>query len=191
MSDKTLEERHPEWGKKEWRTLAVLNAESLDHAEANLERLQNKFEQVTGENGRLSAEVSELKQTIATLMWLEEQAQDGRYSDEFIGKRYRAAMWEHGEDGYMSRVPVSGSPELRTDETANTTSFKVLAREALRLLANCQCTVSERDSGHVSDCVVPQVEGRLEEHFGRYWFDMFLSGKGITTDGKPEPDNDA
>lgn len=70
-----------------------------------------------------------------------------------------------------------------TDETTKTTSFKLLARETLRLLANCPCSVAERDSGHLTDCVVPEVEGRLEDHFGRYWFDIFLSGKGVT-DGK-------
>lgn len=41
---------------------------------------------------RLTAEVSELKQTIATIMWLDEQANDDRYSDEFIGQRYRAVV---------------------------------------------------------------------------------------------------
>jgi len=76
--------------------------------ERELKRCQIDLRRAHDEVDRLTAEVSELKQTIATLMWLEEQAQDGRYSDEFIGKRYRAAMWEHGEDGYMSRVPVSG-----------------------------------------------------------------------------------
>ena len=51
---------HPNTLKRWQDGVRSLSAER-DTAEANLERLQNKFEQVIGENGRLHAEYSKLR----------------------------------------------------------------------------------------------------------------------------------
>ena len=90
-----------------------------DTAEANLERLQNKFEQVTGENVRLTTERSDIQAVVDEQaanegLWFIAEYATEAYLQSELRRLHEVIEGKTGDE--IARELVSGSPKPKGDK---------------------------------------------------------------------------